>query len=309
MQSAGGAGTVAAGCSPPTLSDLCQPVSIPWACIETTVCWLASTRTGARIIGGHGPLHRPPAPSVPAPAHLRSLFFHKEMELSLIGLQNAGKTSLVNVLTTGQFHEDMIPTVGAALLGRVPAALAGVQQPAGSEVERRGRKPAGTDFVNSNNKQGGVRCRFALWDELCQANMMRFGTAGWLQHAQGDARRRGHQALGPGRPGAGCGTAWRGWAGRDFVQLPASAACPAPAGGCLAASSVHRALGLLVGQPIGLSICPQASCSPHPHPPPARRGSARCGSGTAAACRPSCLLWTRLTWTRWRRPRRSCTRC
>lgn len=43
---------------------------------------------------------------------LRSLFFQKEMELSLIGLQNAGKTSLVNVLTTGQFHEDMIPTVG-----------------------------------------------------------------------------------------------------------------------------------------------------------------------------------------------------
>ena len=34
------------------------------------------------------------------------------MELSLIGLQNAGKTSLVNVLTTGQFAEDMIPTVG-----------------------------------------------------------------------------------------------------------------------------------------------------------------------------------------------------
>lgn len=34
------------------------------------------------------------------------------MELALIGLQNAGKTSLVNVLTTGEFHEDMIPTVG-----------------------------------------------------------------------------------------------------------------------------------------------------------------------------------------------------
>lgn len=41
-----------------------------------------------------------------------SLFFKKEMELSLIGLQNAGKSSLVNVLTTGSFHEDMIPTVG-----------------------------------------------------------------------------------------------------------------------------------------------------------------------------------------------------
>lgn len=44
--------------------------------------------------------------------HTCSLFFKKEMELSLIGLQNAGKTSLVNVLTTGAFHEDMIPTVG-----------------------------------------------------------------------------------------------------------------------------------------------------------------------------------------------------
>lgn len=34
------------------------------------------------------------------------------MELSLVGLQNAGKTSLVNVVATGAFHEDMIPTVG-----------------------------------------------------------------------------------------------------------------------------------------------------------------------------------------------------
>lgn len=41
-----------------------------------------------------------------------SLFFKKEMELSLVGLQNAGKTSLVTVLSTGAFHEDMIPTVG-----------------------------------------------------------------------------------------------------------------------------------------------------------------------------------------------------
>ncbi len=34
------------------------------------------------------------------------------MELSLIGLQNAGKTSLVNVIASNDFHEDMIPTVG-----------------------------------------------------------------------------------------------------------------------------------------------------------------------------------------------------
>ena len=41
-----------------------------------------------------------------------SLFFKKEMELSLIGLQNAGKTSLVDTIATGAYHEDMIPTVG-----------------------------------------------------------------------------------------------------------------------------------------------------------------------------------------------------
>ncbi|KAI9182158.1 hypothetical protein LWI28_022643 [Acer negundo] len=43
---------------------------------------------------------------------IRSLFFRQEMELSLIGLQNAGKTSLVNVIATGGYSEDMIPTVG-----------------------------------------------------------------------------------------------------------------------------------------------------------------------------------------------------
>ena len=30
----------------------------------------------------------------------------------MVGLQNSGKTTLVNVLTTGEFTEDMIPTVG-----------------------------------------------------------------------------------------------------------------------------------------------------------------------------------------------------
>ena len=43
---------------------------------------------------------------------LRSLFFREEMEVTLVGLQNSGKTTLVNVLATGQFNEDMIPTVG-----------------------------------------------------------------------------------------------------------------------------------------------------------------------------------------------------
>eukprot|EP00899_Mesostigma_viride_P020478 jgi/Mesvir1/28431/Mv15856-RA.1 len=43
---------------------------------------------------------------------LRSLFFKQEMELCLIGLQNAGKTSFVTVVSTGGYNEDMIPTVG-----------------------------------------------------------------------------------------------------------------------------------------------------------------------------------------------------
>eukprot|EP01114_Cavostelium_apophysatum_P009322 TRINITY_DN22427_c0_g1_i1.p1 TRINITY_DN22427_c0_g1~~TRINITY_DN22427_c0_g1_i1.p1 ORF type:complete len:190 (+),score=30.52 TRINITY_DN22427_c0_g1_i1:114-683(+) len=42
----------------------------------------------------------------------QSLFWKQEMELTLVGLQNSGKTTLVNVLASGQFNEDMIPTVG-----------------------------------------------------------------------------------------------------------------------------------------------------------------------------------------------------
>lgn len=43
---------------------------------------------------------------------LKSFFWKEEMEVTLVGLQNSGKTTLVNVLTNGQFAEDMIPTVG-----------------------------------------------------------------------------------------------------------------------------------------------------------------------------------------------------
>merc|ERR1712063_234491 len=42
----------------------------------------------------------------------RSLFWKQEMELTMVGLQNAGKTTLVGVFATGGFSEDMIPTVG-----------------------------------------------------------------------------------------------------------------------------------------------------------------------------------------------------
>lgn len=43
---------------------------------------------------------------------LRSLFFKREMELSLIGLNRAGKSTLVEVLASGNFKEDFVPTVG-----------------------------------------------------------------------------------------------------------------------------------------------------------------------------------------------------
>eukprot|EP00697_Spironema_sp_BW2_P013746 gnl/Spiro4/3996_TR1988_c0_g1_i1.p1 gnl/Spiro4/3996_TR1988_c0_g1~~gnl/Spiro4/3996_TR1988_c0_g1_i1.p1 ORF type:complete len:203 (-),score=68.37 gnl/Spiro4/3996_TR1988_c0_g1_i1:203-754(-) len=43
---------------------------------------------------------------------ITSLFWRQEMELTLIGLQNAGKTTLVNLLASGEFTENQIPTVG-----------------------------------------------------------------------------------------------------------------------------------------------------------------------------------------------------
>ena len=42
----------------------------------------------------------------------RSSFFKKEIELSIIGLQNAGKTTFVNSMMTGKFDKDTIPTIG-----------------------------------------------------------------------------------------------------------------------------------------------------------------------------------------------------
>ena len=45
-------------------------------------------------------------------AWLKSLFYNKELELSILGLQNAGKTTLVNVLANNKFDEDTIPTIG-----------------------------------------------------------------------------------------------------------------------------------------------------------------------------------------------------
>jgi len=43
---------------------------------------------------------------------LQSLFWQQEMEIAILGLQNAGKSSFVQVINTGTFEENMIPTVG-----------------------------------------------------------------------------------------------------------------------------------------------------------------------------------------------------
>lgn len=43
---------------------------------------------------------------------IKSLFWKEEMELTLVGLQYSGKTTFVNVIASGNFTEDMIPTVG-----------------------------------------------------------------------------------------------------------------------------------------------------------------------------------------------------
>ena len=43
---------------------------------------------------------------------IKSLFWSKELEMSIVGLQFAGKTTLVNSMATGKYEEDTIPTIG-----------------------------------------------------------------------------------------------------------------------------------------------------------------------------------------------------
>ncbi|KAI9595605.1 ADP-ribosylation factor-like protein 8B [Syncephalis fuscata] len=43
---------------------------------------------------------------------LWSFFYHQEMEFTLVGLQDSGKTTLVNVIACGEFVQNDIPTVG-----------------------------------------------------------------------------------------------------------------------------------------------------------------------------------------------------
>jgi len=47
----------------------------------------------------------------PVLAKLRQMFWNQEMEITLVGLNNAGKTTLLNVISDGK-AKDTIPTVG-----------------------------------------------------------------------------------------------------------------------------------------------------------------------------------------------------
>uniref|UniRef100_A0A8B9NE50 ADP ribosylation factor like GTPase 8B n=1 Tax=Accipiter nisus TaxID=211598 RepID=A0A8B9NE50_9AVES len=80
-------------------------------------------RRARRLPAGGGAVPRPRSRSPPPAAAMlallsrlldwfRSLFWKEEMELTLVGLQYSGKTTFVNVIASGQFSEDMIPTVG-----------------------------------------------------------------------------------------------------------------------------------------------------------------------------------------------------
>ncbi|KAI0712138.1 Arl8a protein [Earliella scabrosa] len=46
---------------------------------------------------------------------LSGLFFSKHAEIAIVGLQASGKTSFVNVLGSGQWSEDVVPTVAFSL--------------------------------------------------------------------------------------------------------------------------------------------------------------------------------------------------
>ena len=42
----------------------------------------------------------------------KSLFFNKELEIAIVGLQNAGKSTFVESILTGEYYEETAPTVG-----------------------------------------------------------------------------------------------------------------------------------------------------------------------------------------------------
>ena len=151
----------------------------------------------------HRTLALSPGPLPPTHLTPRSFFFTKEMELSLIGLQNAGKTSLVNVLTTGSFHEDMIPTVGFNM--RKASAGVGAWAELGGWLGGVGRFSRRAGRQGGRREGGGARASAPSPPPVHAPHtprrfLPRPSFMAWPR--PGDQGGRDHQAVGPGRPGA-----------------------------------------------------------------------------------------------------------
>ncbi len=128
---------------------------------------------------------------------LRSLFFKREMELSLIGLNKGGKSTLVHVLTTGQFQEDSIPTVSTRA---DPALSLWALHPQHFQSSH-------TAYMQSLRSKGrhcaafrSVHPSLTLPDAFSSPPTYP-AWKGWVQHAEDDERRRHHQDVGPGGAG------------------------------------------------------------------------------------------------------------
>ncbi|KAG6383534.1 hypothetical protein SASPL_156711 [Salvia splendens] len=103
---------------------------------------------------------------------LRSLFYKQEMELSLVGLQNAGKTSLVNAIATGGYTEDSIPTVGYlthSLIYVLPITILDINSfHFGEQVGFNMRKVTKGNVTIKLWDLGGQRRFRSMWERYCR---------------------------------------------------------------------------------------------------------------------------------------------
>jgi len=109
---------------------------------------------------------------------LSGLFFSKHAEISIVGLQASGKTSFVNVLGSGQWSEDVVPTVAFNLRrvkkGNVTLKIWDVAgQPKFRSMWERycNGVDAIVFVVDSTDKEKFESARFELHSLLSQANL------------------------------------------------------------------------------------------------------------------------------------------
>lgn len=180
----------------------------------------------------------------------------------MIGLQNAGKSSLVNVLTTGSFHEDMIPTVSRPRQGAPVSAVGLLLCHCSPPSPCTHHLPAGlpgvvcvqVGFNMRKVTKGGVTIK--MWDLGGQV-----GLAEYLE-----------------------------------ARLAADSVCSVLRSAAAPLLPVYTAV---TERFIRMHACRHSCswCQPHCHPavPMCSHASAAYGRGTAEACRRSCTLWMQQT--------------